>query len=501
MKRHKILDIQLVVTVALKKEIPEKWMSSYLMPVYTLAALKSGAISRTNVFHSGIFILITGSGIKASEEAACWIRDNLNPLFVINIGTCGLTKKKYPLGAWIKPQYVFNENGDQLELDQRSPVPEPENVIKVHSLISVKTVILDNTQQSWKVHDAVDMECYAQAKVFRESDITFHCLKFSTDYSDYNTASDFNHNLIAFSKQIKTLFSFIISNNPRITAIVPVYNREQTIRRAIDSILVQSHMPEEIIVVDDGSTDKTKEILKSYGDKLTSISLPRNSGVSRARNTGIYHARTEWLAFMDSDDCWKKNKLKNQITYIRKYPFYQIMQSEEVWIRNGVRVNPRRHHKKPLGWIWEKSLERCLVSPSGVIVKKKLLERYGNFDESLPVCEDYDLWLKISRHHPVGLDLNLSVVKYGGHKDQLSRKYHTMDLFRVRSLVKFLENESIPHFKERIIKVLTKKLNILIKGYQKRQKFKKAHECGDMLTLLEKYSINPNNADIAQENI
>ncbi|MBI4683189.1 MAG: glycosyltransferase, partial [Nitrospirae bacterium] len=203
----------------------------------------------------------------------------------------------------------------------------------------------------------------------------------------------------------------------------------------LDSVLSQSCKPEEIIVVDDCSTDGTGDILDSYEDKITVVHLPQNSGPSKARNEGIKHARTEWLAFLDSDDYWEKDKLKDQVEYLRRCPFYEILQSEEVWIRNGKRVNACKHHKKPFGWIWQQSLERCLISPSGVLVKKSLLERYGSFDESLPVCEDYDLWLKISRHHPVGLETSLSVVKYGGHKGQLSHQYPAMDRFRVKSLV------------------------------------------------------------------
>ena len=256
------------------------------------------------------------------------------------------------------------------------------------------------------------------------------------------------------------------------------------IKDSIESILSQSYPPEEIIVVNDASTDKTQDILKSFGDKLTCLFLPRNSGPSRARNEGIKHAKTEWIAFLDSDDLWEKDKLKKQIAYLNQYPFYQILQSEEEWIRNGKRVNPCKHHKKPEGWIWEPSLERCLVSPSGVLVKRSLLERYGLFDESLPVCEDYDLWLKISRHHPVGLEPSLSIVKYGGHKDQLSRQYPAMDRFRVRSLARLLKNEQHPDFRKKIISVFEKKLKILIKGYEKRQKWRDADECKLMLESL-----------------
>jgi glycosyltransferase involved in cell wall biosynthesis len=490
MKRPNARDGKLVVTIALKKEIPKDWLVSHHIPVHTIAALKSGAVNRQDILLAGILVVITGAGHQASEEAALWIKDNLNPLFVLNIGTCGLTHKKYRPGEWISPRYVSNEEDGRLELDARLPVPYPEKIINVHSLVSIKKAFPGNMPGYLKRHDALDMECYAQAKVFHDTQINFHCLKFSTDYSDNNTFSDFNRNINLFAQKIKQLFSFAEDHGgqPEITVVVPVYNRRQTIRRAIDSVLSQSYLPVEIVVVDDGSTDGTQDILEGYGDKLTLVSMPENSGPSRARNEGIEHAKTGWIAFLDSDDRWKKDKLKGQVEYLRNYPFYQVLQSEEEWVRNGTRVNPCRHHAKHAGWIWEPSLERCLVSPSGVLIKKTLIERYGNFDEGLPVCEDYDLWLKISRHHPVGLEPSLSVIKYGGHSDQLSRKHPAIDRFRARSLMRSLEKESHPEFIQKIIIVLRKKLNILINGYEKREKRDEAEECRKMLDSLGRYA-------------
>ena len=486
MKIRKHADIKLVITMALKKEMPKDWFLSHGVPVHTLYALKSGDLVQSSRPDVGILAVITGAGPDSSTEAACWIRDNLSPLFVFNIGTCGVSDKRHTLGDWFSPGYAVNEEGGMLELDARLPVPYPDNLIRVNSLLSVKETVKGNSPTQWRHHDIVDMECYSQASVFSKANIAFHCLKFGSDYSDSNTFRDFNRNLASFRAAVKKLFEFIERNgkHKNITAIVPVYNREYTIKRAVDSILSQSHVPDEIIVVDDCSTDRTRDILESYGNEIRGIYLSKNSGPSRARNEGIIHARTEWLAFLDSDDCWEKDKMKRQIEYLKQYPFYQILQSEEKWIRNDIRVNPHKHHEKPEGWIFEPSLERCLLSPSSVLARKSLLETFGCFEESLPVCEDYDLWLKISRHHPVGLDHASTVIKYGGHKDQLSRKYPAMDRFRVESLVRLLKQEPVPYFREKIVKVLKKKLTILLQGYEKRQKLQEAQKCKDMLESL-----------------
>jgi glycosyltransferase involved in cell wall biosynthesis len=209
--------------------------------------------------------------------------------------------------------------------------------------------------------------------------------------------------------------------------------------------------------------------------------------VSRARNVGLKHAMSEWIAFLDSDDAWYRDKLKNQIEYLKRYPFYEILQSHEIWIRDGVRVNGCKHHKKTEGWIWELSLHRCLISPSGVLVKKALVERYGLFPEDFPVCEDYDLWLKIVRYHPVGLEPSLSIIKYGGHSDQLSRKYPAMDYYRVQTLFNLLKKEGEPAFQEKIIPVLIKKLHILINGAHKRQKFKQVESYKKLLQWIDNH--------------
>jgi glycosyltransferase involved in cell wall biosynthesis len=486
MKSRNSGDIKLVITIALKKEVPRDWFAACGIPVHTLDAVRAGALKQEAGASSGILILITGAGLEASEEAACWVRDNPNPLFVVNIGTCGIIKRACSPGDWIRPLHVAAEDGSRITLDARFPLPLPELVTHADSLLSVKKASLGSIPNAWQGHDAIDMECYPQAKIFSDAMINFHCLKFGTDYSDRNALSDFQRNVKFFTEQIKKLFSLAETgrNQPGITVVVPVHNRQQTIGRAIDSILSQSRMPEEIIIVDDCSTDNTGDILKSYDEHITPVFLPVNSGPSRARNEGVKRAGTEWVAFLDSDDCWQRDKLKDQAAYLGKYPFYQILQSEEIWIRNGIRVNPCRHHTKPEGWIWEQSLQRCLVSPSGVLVRKALLEQYGMFDEDLPVCEDYDLWLKISRHHPVGLEPGFSVIKYGGHKDQLSRRYPAMDRFRVKSLIRLLEHEPHPDFRRKIINVLEKKLKILINGYEKREKREDAEECRGMLESL-----------------
>lgn len=225
---------------------------------------------------------------------------------------------------------------------------------------------------------------------------------------------------------------------PLVSVIIPTYNRGRILCEAVDSVLEQDYSNVELIVVDDGSTDHTAAILAGYQEKIVVIRQP-NRGVSAARNAGIAAARGRLISFLDSDDFWLPQKLSCQVDFFISHPGAQICQTEETWVRNGVRVNPGKRHQKPSGMIFEQSLALCLVSPSAVMLKKSLLEKVGLFDESLPACEDYDLWLRISSRYPVYLVDRPLIVKRGGHADQLSRM-PGLDRFRILALKNIMDN-------------------------------------------------------------
>ena len=210
--------------------------------------------------------------------------------------------------------------------------------------------------------------------------------------------------------------------------------------RAISSVLYQTFTDYEIIVVDDGSTDGTRYAVRRFGDRISFMRHPSNQGVSAARNTGIRGSDAPLVAFLDSDDYWLPEKLRVQISFFKKHPEAMINQTEEIWIRNGRYANPKTRHLKPSGDVFEPSLKLCLISPSAVMLRRSLLEEVGLFDEDLPVCEDYDLWLRIACRYPVPLINEKLVVKEGGHSDQLSSRYRGMDRFRIKGLVKLVES-------------------------------------------------------------
>ena len=233
-------------------------------------------------------------------------------------------------------------------------------------------------------------------------------------------------------------------------------------------------------MVDDCSTDETHSLLNELNhSKLKSLVTTSNRGPSHARNEGIKMARGKWIAFLDSDDEWTEKKLELQFDFIQKNPHFGIVHTDEIWIRNGVRVNPHKKHQKTGGDIFIRSLELCLISPSAVVIRRDFFEKYGLFDEEMTVCEDYDLWLKITLKEEVGYIDELLIKKYGGHNDQLSTRFKAMDLFRLKSLynLKKTRREDFTSQKlEALNDVFQKKYSILKNGYLKHERFKELND-------------------------
>ena len=273
---------------------------------------------------------------------------------------------------------------------------------------------------------------------------------------------------------------------PKISVIIPTYNRKHTLKRAIQSVHLQSLPPFEIIVVDDGSNDGTKEWVRQKYPNVKYI-YQENSGVSSARNKGIKIARGDWIALLDSDDEWLPNKLNKQIDKIKSNLDVKILHSNEIWIRNGLRVNQMKKHKKQGGYIFERCLSLCCISPSSVLFKKNILDKVGLFDESLPVCEDYDMWLKICSSEEVLFTQDKLTYKYGGHKDQLSKSYWGMDRFRIKSIENIIKNFDLTYEqKKQAKKELIKKLKIIINGAFKRNNLSIVNEFSTKLEYWDK---------------
>ena len=254
-----------------------------------------------------------------------------------------------------------------------------------------------------------------------------------------------------------------------ISVVIPTYNRCDLLKRAISSVINQTIKTKEIIIVDNGSTDNTNKMVSSLFPKTTYI-YEKRKGVSIARNLGIKNCHSTWIAFLDSDDAWEPQKLEKQILFTNNInKKYRLIHTNEIWYKNNKFVNQLKKHKKSGGDIFLKSLELCCISPSSAFIKKEVFDDYGFFDESLEVCEDYDMWIRITSKEPVGFLDKPLVMKYGGHDEKKKKKYWGMDRFRVKSLEKNLKNNWFTSKqKKSVLNILIKKLYIISNGAKKR---------------------------------
>ncbi len=249
-----------------------------------------------------------------------------------------------------------------------------------------------------------------------------------------------------------------------ISVVIPTYNRRHTLDRALQSIADQTSKVNEIILVDDGSTDGSCDMVNRQFPQVK-ILRQSNLGVSAARNRGIAAAQFEWIALLDSDDSWMPQKIEQVRKAWLQHPEFVLYHSDEIWIRSGVRVNPKHKHRKSGGWVFESCLPLCTISPSATVMRRSVLESLGMFDEELPACEDYDLWLRLCHKFPIHYINQALITKYGGHDDQLSQQHPAMDRFRIRILHRLLKTATLqPDYYRAAEATLLEKLDILING-------------------------------------
>ena len=224
---------------------------------------------------------------------------------------------------------------------------------------------------------------------------------------------------------------------PLVSVIIPTFNRLGFLKEAVESVEKQSCRDFELIIVDDGSTDGTGGYLESLTAKY--IRLEHTGFPGRVRNAGAKAADGKYLAFLDSDDLWKPEKLNKQIEYLAAYPKKEICHTREVWLRNGREVSQSKQRHKRSGNIFKHALEKCIIGPSTVMLSSRLFTETGGFLEDMEIAEDYELWLRITNGYEVGYINEPLVIKRGGHRDQLSEKYGQIEIFRIQALQQNLE--------------------------------------------------------------
>ncbi|MFN3504774.1 MAG: glycosyltransferase family 2 protein [Caldimicrobium sp.] len=274
---------------------------------------------------------------------------------------------------------------------------------------------------------------------------------------------------------------------PLVSVIIPTYNRAYILPVAIESVLNQTYPNIELLLVDDGSKDNTPYLASKY--KLKYIRLPKNFGPSFARNRGIEHSKGTYIAFLDSDDAFVKNKIETQIEFLESHPQYHLVQSDEIWFKGTKKINPKKYHKKASGYFLDRAVKLCVVSISTVLMKKEIFKKVGLFDVDFPVCEDYEFWLRVALFYPIALIKKPLVIKSGGREDQLSAR-KGLDFYRVKALLKIYKLYSFllkPEEKLLILGEAKRKCDIFLKGAFKHGNLEKIFELNNIIKNLENF--------------
>jgi glycosyltransferase involved in cell wall biosynthesis len=231
-------------------------------------------------------------------------------------------------------------------------------------------------------------------------------------------------------------------HEPKISVIIPTYNRAHCVNDAIDSVLSQSFQDIEVIVVDDGSTDGTSEVLRAYEDRLKVI-RQSNGGVSAARNNGIRAARAEWIAFLDSDDTWEKNKLKIQAEDLEENPG-AVAHIADAFVNDPANPLPSmfqlwglrseftsvKFRERPL-----LDVLRAWFMVSCCVIRREAIEAAGYFDTSIRIFEDFDLLTRVALEGPFVVNCYPGTHMRRRSGSNLSELYDTSRLGSLQNLV------------------------------------------------------------------
>jgi glycosyltransferase involved in cell wall biosynthesis len=277
-----------------------------------------------------------------------------------------------------------------------------------------------------------------------------------------------------------------------ISVIIPTFNRWPMLTEAVASVMGQREVDFELIIVDDGSTDETAERLPALAEQLATdhrvrIIRTANCGPAAARNRGVAVASSPFVAFLDSDDVWHSGKLQQQLGYMRHNPGCHLSQTEEIWLRRGIRVNPGRRHLKRAGNFFFDSLHTCLVSPSAAMMRTSTFRELGGFDEDMRAAEDYDLWLRLLLAYEVGLISKPLVTRRAGHPGQLSAVVPALDRFRIFALLKLLLRKDLSQLqRDSVCDTLIEKCGIYGHGTARRGNTDEAQWIETLATMSDK---------------
>ena len=256
-------------------------------------------------------------------------------------------------------------------------------------------------------------------------------------------------------------------DNPRVSIIIPAYNRYPLLTEAVESVRAQSFWDYELIVVDDGSDDETPRLRND--EDIRYLQIPHCGMPGAVRNRGVEAAQGEYIAFLDSDDLWLPEKLARQVPLLDAQPDVPLIHTREHWRRGAKTVSQKGQKHVREGNIFSDALWKCTIGPSTVLMRKAVFEELGGFDESLEVAEDYEFWLRLTSRYLVSYLDEALTVKRAGDWEQLSEKHGQIEGFRIEALFRLLEQDRLPRdCRHETRAMLQKKLRIWSTGAIKR---------------------------------
>jgi len=270
----------------------------------------------------------------------------------------------------------------------------------------------------------------------------------------------------------------MMTENPLVSAIIPVYNRPDHIVEAVRSVLDQTWRPLELIVGDDGSDDMTHTAVASLteeanmkGIRLKLLDLEHVGCPGAVRNSCAAEAEGRYLAFLDSDDLWLPEKIARQMTLFLEDEACLIAHTREEWNRKGRVVSQAGMKHRRSGDLFTDALKKCIIGPSTVMIRRDYYLESGGFRADLEIAEDYEYWLRVTAEHPVAYLEEPLTVKRAGHNDQLSEKYGQIEIFRIRGLKDLVDRTFFQGWKqESAARELSRKCLVYGRGCMKRDK-------------------------------
>lgn len=280
---------------------------------------------------------------------------------------------------------------------------------------------------------------------------------------------------------------------PAVDIVIPAFGRKAQLAEAVASVQAQTFTDWSLTIVDDASPEPVEAAAYVSDTRIRVLRLQQNSGPAFARNFGAAQGKAPFIAFLDSDDLWHPVKLQRQLDRFSSANELQWLHSNEIWLRSGERVKQKAIHRKQAGKFFERALERCLISPSAVMLRRSFFTANRGFAPAFRLCEDYELWLRLLLKAPVGFIEEALTIKLAGDWPQLSSTKE-IDRYRILAMHRVLRlngGEMDATDRNLLFNEAEKKCYQLVRGAEKHGNTARQRRYQAWLTLFKTLRTRP----------